>query len=233
MGSFKGKGRNQGRDSRRGAKGLRHGFLKVESLEERVLLATAPWQPSSSNLADVKAGPMANAGQDLVNVYQAYLNNGGDAAQVAAKFPTIQFSGGMVGLDVNWNGSGDFNAYVNSLKNIGMQVSTASTVYGVAEGYLPIAQLPTVAADPRTLGLSPVYKPLTGFQGIANNEGDAALKADQARQQFKVNGMNVDGSGVTVGVLSDSVNVAANPGNLPPGSPARCRPATSPPTSTC
>ena len=76
MGSFKGKGRHQGRDLRRGTKNRRLGFLKLEFLEERVLLATTPWLPTSSNLADVQNGPMANAGQDLINIYQASLSGG-------------------------------------------------------------------------------------------------------------------------------------------------------------
>ena len=37
MGSFRGKGRNEKRDPRRGTKGQRQGFLKIESLEERLL----------------------------------------------------------------------------------------------------------------------------------------------------------------------------------------------------
>ena len=42
MGSYNGKGRNQGNDPRRGTKGRRNGFLEVESLEGRVLLDAAP-----------------------------------------------------------------------------------------------------------------------------------------------------------------------------------------------
>src|SRR4051812_14406414 len=93
MGSYNGKGRNQGNDPRRGTKGRRNGFLKVESLEGRVLLDAAPWQPTTTNLADVKAGPMANAGQDLINVYQAYLSDGGNAAQLASQFPRSSSEG--------------------------------------------------------------------------------------------------------------------------------------------
>src|SRR4051794_12426634 len=122
MGSFRGKGRNQGRDPRRGPIGQRQGFLKVESLEGRVLLATAPFQPSTTNLADVKAGPMAPAGQELINVYQYYLNNGSDASKVASQFSTIRFQGGLIGIDANWNGGGTFGDYTNTLRNLGMQV---------------------------------------------------------------------------------------------------------------
>jgi hypothetical protein len=187
------------------------GFLRLESLEERVLLAQLPWQPTSSNLADVQNGPMANAGQDLINIYQAYLS-AGNTTNLASQFSQIKFGAGTVGVDINWNGSGDFNGYTNALTNLGMQVTTTSATYGIVEGFLPVAQLPTVAEEPQTLSLTPIYKPQTNFQGIANNEGNAALKADVASQQFGVNG-----SGVTIGVLSDSVNQAANPGGRPAG----------------
>src|SRR5262249_47320114 len=47
------------------------------------------------------------------------------------------------------------------------------------------------------------YKPRSSavYQGIAYNEAETSLFADVARGQF-----NVDGTGVTVGVLSDSVS---------------------------
>lgn len=212
MGSFTGKGRDQGRDQRRGTKGRRLGFLNVDPLEERLLLVAAPWQATTTDLADVKAGPLANAGQDLINVYQAYLKNGGNAEQVASQFGTIKFQGGLVGIDTHWGGTGDFANYVNTLRNLGMQITASSAPYGIVEGYLPIAQLRTVAADPQTLSLAPNYKPRSSFVGIANNQAEQALKADVARQTYRV-----DGTGVTVGVLSDSVNQAANPGGRPRG----------------
>ena len=39
------------------------GFLNIESLEDGRCWPSAPWQPTSANLADVKNGPMANVGQ--------------------------------------------------------------------------------------------------------------------------------------------------------------------------
>ena len=42
---------------------------------------------------------------------------------------------------------------------------------------------------------------LASYQGEADNEAETSMFADVARTQF-----NVDGTGVTIGVLSDSVN---------------------------
>src|SRR5579883_1664567 len=124
MGSFKGNGQNLGPDRRRGAKARRRkDLLKVESLEDRVLLDAATpslavsWHPTSTNLADVENGPMANEGQDLIGVYQAYLHNGGNASQFPTQFPTLQFQGNMVRIGVNATSANNFNAFVTSLQN--------------------------------------------------------------------------------------------------------------------
>ena len=49
----------------------------------------------------------------------------------------------------------------------------------------------------------PIYYPELNavYQGIAYNEAETSMFADVARTEF-----DVDGTGVTVGVLSDSVN---------------------------
>ena len=65
MGSFKRDGRNQGSDRRRGNKAQTPSLeLRVESLEGRTLLNATPYVPTTTNLADIHNGPMANAGQD-------------------------------------------------------------------------------------------------------------------------------------------------------------------------
>ncbi len=64
MGSFKANGRKLGSRERRNVKlARRRGELKLEWLEERTLLSTlVHWHPTSTNLADVQNGPMANLG---------------------------------------------------------------------------------------------------------------------------------------------------------------------------
>jgi hypothetical protein len=177
------------------------GFLKLEALEERALLSTT-WIPGTTNLADVQNGPMANAGQDLIAVYQASLGSSG-TSNLASQFSTIQFQGSSVGINTNWNGTGSFGDYITALKNLGMQVTASSVTYGIVEGYLPVSQLPTVAAEPQTLALAAVYKPIVHFQGVANNEAVHALSTDVAAQSLGLNG-----AGQTIGVLSDSVSQA-------------------------
>ena len=185
---------------------------QLEPVERRLLLTTypgtslgaQPWHATSTNLADVQNGPMANAGQDLINVCQALQDNGGDAAKLPGQFPLLMFQGDMVNVGVN--GIGDYNTFLTSLRDFGMQISASDPTYMLAEGYLPISQLPAVAQAAQTLSLHPNDRPITQFVGAANNQGEASLQADTAMQQF-----GVDGTGVTIGVLSDTVNQAPNP----------------------
>lgn len=70
----------------------------------------------------------------------------------------------------------------------------------VCSGYATIDSLPTLAANEEVLFVKPVIRP-TKNTGSVLSEGDLALKADIARHNFWVNG-----TGMTVGVLSDSFN---------------------------
>src|SRR5437588_12125496 len=95
MGSFKANGREQGPNRRRDQKqAKRRNSLRLEWLENRVLLdggGNPLWKPTSSNLADVQKGPMANLGADLINVYETYIHSGGDASKLPAEFPLPEF----------------------------------------------------------------------------------------------------------------------------------------------
>jgi hypothetical protein len=98
---------------------------------------------------------------------------------------------------------GDFSQFVASLENLGMQVTGSSAYYGVVEGFVPVSALPALARLPQTMSGQPIYTPVVNkaYQGIGYNEAGTSESADAARSQF-----HVDGTGVTVGVLSDSAN---------------------------
>ena len=99
MGSFKADGREQGPNRRRDKKNAkRRGFPRLEWLEGRTLLSgggggNPVWKPTSTNLADVQNGPMANMGSELINVYQTFLNSGGDVSQSAGQVPASSVQG--------------------------------------------------------------------------------------------------------------------------------------------
>ena len=210
MASFNGYDRDDAQKRRQGQrKPRRNGLPRIEFLEKRQLLAgdalPAPiWLPSDpTNLLDAQNGPMANLGAATVGVYAAYANSGGNTSQLASEFPTVYFQNGMVGLQVKSLG-GDFSQFETELTDVGMQVTTASSYYGVVDGYAPINALPTIAEIPQTMSGQVLYQPeynAANYQGEAYNQAETSMFADVARTEF-----NVDGTGVTIGVLSNSVN---------------------------
>jgi len=218
MGSSNRDGQAQGPEGRGGKRRRRRGGPGIESLEGRVLLTGNTWKPTTTDLTDVRNGPMANEGQDLINVYQTFLK-AGDATSLAAKFPLLQFSGNDVAVQVRSNGTATLAGFTASLKNLGLNVSNTNPGYNLVSGYLPVSALPAVAALPSTLAASPIYRPVLNYQGVANNEADASLNANTVRTAS-----GLTGAGVTVGAISDSFSQFAGgyadslkTGDLPPG----------------
>ena len=233
MKNFKESGLRAGSGRRRRPRNPRRNALPwAEFLESRQMLSggvtnstpipTRLWTPTDTNLFDAQNGPMANLGTTLVSIYQSYSTGLAQAAvagsqssasaavadQLASQFPTVEFHDGLVGMDIKSLG-GDFGQFVSQLTNLGMQVTASSADYGIVEGWVPPAELPTIAQLPQTMSGSPIEVPIpstigSGFQayqGEAYNESETSLSADAARSQF-----GLTGAGVTVGVLSDSVN---------------------------
>lgn len=221
-----GRGRKPGRRDK--AAKRPKAVLRMEALEDRQLLADLStlavnplreaWKPTSNDVSDIKRGPLAPAGA-LVPLYLEYQNfveaggngnnfrysqtfrNGNRPGEVKSAILT---RGDMVGVDVR--GTGDFRTFKNALVNLGMQVTAENAAKGIVEGFLPIAQIPTAVRIPQTVGIDPIYQPFTRQLGTSPNEADRALRTDVARTTY-----GVDGTGIMVGVLSDSVNLYDNP----------------------
>jgi hypothetical protein len=119
--------------------------------------------PSPSRTIPTSPGPLpANVSQALQTIYQeykAFQGTGGDIF-TSSQANVVVLNGTNVGVQVHANGTGDFNAFIAQLKSEGMQVTASDATYGIVEGMLPIAQLPSVAVDPQTLSITPMYKPI-------------------------------------------------------------------------
>ncbi len=96
-------------------------------------------------------------------------------------------------------------ARAEALRQAGAEVIDVSSRYQtVTVAALP-TQLRALAAVPGVEGVQEELAPFTAAapcpQGVVVSEGDRQLEAARAREEF-----GIDGSGVTVGILSDSFN---------------------------
>ena len=89
--------------------------------------------------------------------------------------------------------------FASQLQGLGMQVVYSNPEANMVTGWLPVNQLANLTNLQRFDAAVPVYKPVLRV-GSATDEGDAVIKGDAFRAQT-----GTDGSGVQVGVLSDSV----------------------------
>jgi hypothetical protein len=126
---------------------------------------TSPTSPGGSgtpsvtpSLTDLKSGPLAKAGQDLIAVYQEFQQHGGGDSFTSSEAARIQFQGANVGFDAVSTG-GNFDAFVSAMTSLGMQVTRTDASHSLVEGFLPISRLPDAAQNPLTLNLSPIYRP--------------------------------------------------------------------------
>jgi hypothetical protein len=138
----------------------------------------------------------------------------GDAA--AGRDDGLTIAGGAVQVDVYVDG--DAGDAAGALRAAGMQVdATAESPLPVAEGWVPLDALATVARLGRTDAVVPVLGPLTDV-GAVTSEGVEAHDFPQA-----IANAGTDGDGVEVGIISDSINqvnggiaTSQATGDLPP-----------------
>lgn len=86
------------------------------------------------------------------------------------------------------------------IRAIGMRVTGVYYESARLYGQCDLELLDEIAAIPEVTNIYPNYPPIVNV-GAVTSQADASLRAAQARATF-----GVDGSGVTVGVLSDSFN---------------------------
>ncbi|MBC8106690.1 MAG: S8 family serine peptidase [Anaerolineae bacterium] len=200
----------------------------LEPLERRTLLAGAVasafdlsnipvYRPTSTDLADFKHGPMANAGTHLAGLYVDYRRAIKAGREFTANDPALDIrANNKVGITLRIRGYSD--KFLRGLKSsYGFEVTAVNTEFSVVQGYVSINSLRELGARKDVAQIAPMIKARTRTQGVANNQGDQTMNADQARANF-----NVDGTGVKVGVISDSVSQvgggltsSVNSGDLP------------------
>jgi hypothetical protein len=162
------------------------------------------------NSREISSGRVAI---DLVKVYDEY-----EAHQQLA--PTTEFKPSNVQMPLRKDrvvidaASDDALGLLRSLEALGLQ---NGTVFGrMVSGELPVEAIPQLESLPGLNFVRPAYA--SKGAGLVDSQGDVALRAIDARTN-----LGVDGTGVTVGTLSDSYNCLGGApadvtnGDLPPG----------------
>lgn len=155
--------------------------------------------PAAGQTPKAKAGPMAKVGTDLAalsDAHEAYQLRS-SATAVRGPFkpqnPLARVVDGRVVIDAV--ASGDVDALRADLEALGMQ--KARTFGRWVSGQLPIPAIKALATLDSLKFARPAYAKTN--VGLVTSQGDAAMRADDARTTF-----GVDGSGIKVGAMSDS-----------------------------
>jgi hypothetical protein len=143
-------------------------------------------------------GPMARAGLDLALLYAEYTDFVGNGRRggFATSVLGVRVDGERVLIDAITDDDAT-SVVLPQLQALG---ATGAGARGrLASGWLPMTALDAASRLVGLRYLRPVYAVTN--TGVVTSQGDTALRAAAARASY-----GVDGSGVTVGVISDSFN---------------------------
>src|SRR5438105_1549075 len=141
--------------------------------------------------------PMAKLTPSLVRFHDQYATHLAQPSAASFNFgdPLITVVDNRVVIDAV--ASGDVNVLKADLESLGMQEAVA---FGrIVSGQLPVSALPAAAGMTSLRFAQPAAA--MSNAGSVTSQGDQAMRSDVARTTY-----GVDGSGVTVGALSDSFN---------------------------
>lgn len=171
----------------------RRSTLFIEQLEDRRLLA---YDPSG----------WGNLGAELSSVVQQMnqlpAHEPMTLEQLLAPKATQWYTDGS-NLYVEVRGRGEYGAFLQAIQDAGLQLRAAiDQPVLLAEGFVSLANIPSLASLNEVISVLPVYRLHgTDSRGAASNAAETTLGADVIRNLF-----GIDGTGVTVGVISDSAN---------------------------
>jgi hypothetical protein len=171
--------------------------------------APTPDDPAAI-LAETKQSPNAKLGPWLDNLYQEYQEARGKGVadkDFRSANKALRVTRATVGLDAV---ATDGAALARSLTAMG--ATNVRNRGPLVSARVPVSALGKLAAHP---ALRYARAPLATTEALpakAVSQGDVSLRADIARARY-----GVDGTGITVGVLSDSF--ACNPPAFQPGAP--------------
>ena len=146
-------------------------------------------------------GALAKVDSELSQVWEASVTG------VDPRFPDLDPRGEVVAVELTVSPVTDDT--LTALAAAGLDIHGAYPAYERVEGAVALADLPEVASHPAVLVVHRLHDVVTSA-GFASSQGDASIRADDARVDFAV-----DGSGVTVGVVSDSFDTSSSGDSAP------------------
>jgi hypothetical protein len=169
-----------------------------------VMLAAAAFAPASASAMSAPPGA-PDLSPRLAELAKPAVRSASAAEQaarlsLAASGPgSLLREGNRLVVDVRYD-SGAV-AGVEALQAAGAEIINVSPRYQTVTIAARLADLPQIADLPRVGGVTQVLSPIVRADcgGAVRSEGDTQLNASSARAGF-----GLDGSGVTVGILSDS-----------------------------
>jgi hypothetical protein len=118
---------------------------------------TSPSVPTTTS-PSVPVNPLpANASVLLDTVYEEFVN--GDLPASTMHPGQVEIQGSNVGIQIQTNNPSDFATIVADAESLGLQVTDASNAYDIVVGFLPIAELPSVAQLPGSPSITPLLDP--------------------------------------------------------------------------
>jgi hypothetical protein len=171
-------------------------------------LVVAPMAPSILPAAQTASVTSPRVSSSLSKIYQQYLSYTHTTAYkhgkpfVPAVGTSIPLKGNKVGV-IAHAAAGKFNSTVSALRAMGMTVKSSSAQYGDIAGFLPPSAIAKAGRLAGLLSLTPMIRPIVNTSGTVPNQADTTMNVQLARSLY-----GLDGSGVKIGVISDSVAVA-------------------------
>ena len=181
-------------------------FLTSFPIPQEATLSQAQIPLTQQNLANLFAttnGSLTKLSSDLATLFTGINSSSLQSTNLQstngliANQSFLQITGDNVAIEAT--ADTDLDQLLTDLQSLGLQQSFA---FGrVISGVIPISELGNAAALSSLRLVRPVYRPITNV-GLVTSQGDVAQRSSNARSIYP----GVDGTGITVGVLSDSYN---------------------------
>ena len=185
--------------------------MDINMLIRRFFLTGLFWLGTSAVWAEPAQDNLSSHLKNLQSEYQAHLAGSSGSVFTPQETAVQLVRNRYVAVDISlkFSNPGEIERIKTNLTNLGM--SQISQYNNLLSGVLPIDKLSSLQQLPEISWVSSNKATRRGLGapgGAAYNAADAAMFTDVVRKQYEI-----DGSGVVIGVLSDSYNCLGGAAN--------------------